>query len=280
MDEKLQFNEALNAFCTCENELEIVWSEMSSDSDSVSVKSLMSHEWLNQFDFEAIDRNGDYEIDFSEMERETLACETTFNAYDSDGDGVEDDDDAFPNDPTETIDTDGDGVGDNADLTPSISNDILWLVGAGVLILLIGAVVIIARGGGDQEDWTTEKQSFDEQMLGLSQPEPSFSSNEINVDTPSDGIVNSDTNPGLSVQNQIELASSIEPKMAQEMQSSTDYFMSGKTDYSSDLGDLFNNGSASAPSPDLMGVIQSDGREMIEYQGKVWYRSINGNWEN
>ena len=280
LDDKLQFNEALNAFCTCENELEIVWSEMSSDSDSVSVKALMNHEWLNLFDFETIDRNGDFVIDFSEMERETLACETTFNAYDSDGDGVEDDEDAFPDDPTETIDTDGDGVGDNADLTPSISNDILWLVGAGVFVLLIGAVVIIARGGGEQEDWSTQKQSFDEQMLGLSQPEPSFSSNEINVDTPSDGIVNSDTNPGLSVQNQIELASSIEPKMAQEMQSSTDYFMSGKTDYSSDLGDLFNNGSASAPSPDLMGVIQADGREMIEYQGKVWYRSINGNWEN
>ena len=80
---------------------------------------------------------------------------------------------------------------------------------------------------------------------GLSQPEPSFPQ-QINVDTPSDGIVNSDTNPGLSVQNQIDLASSIEPKMIQEMQSSTDYFMSGKTDYSSDLGDLFNNGSASA----------------------------------
>ena len=56
--------------------------------------------------------------------------------------------------------------------------------------------------------------------------------------------------------------------------------MSGKTDYASDLGDLFNNGSESVPSPDLMGIIQSDGREMIEYQGKVWYRSSNGNWEN
>ena len=280
LDEKLQFNEALNAFCTCENELEIVWSEMSSDSDSVSVKSLTSHEWLNQFDFEAIDRNGDYEIDFSEMERETLACETTFNAYDSDGDGVEDDKDAFPNDPTETVDTDGDGVGDNADLTPSISNDILWLVGAGVFILLIGAVVIITRGGGDQEDWTTEKQSFDEQMLGLNQAETTFSSNEVNADTPSEGGAKSDAYSGFADQKQNDLVSSIEPTMTQEMHSTTDYFMSGKSDYSSDLGDLFNNGSQSVPSSDLMGIIQSDGREMIEYQGKVWYRSSNGNWEN
>ena len=34
---------------------------------------------------------------------------------DTDGDGVLDIDDEFPNDPTESIDTDGDGIGDNAD---------------------------------------------------------------------------------------------------------------------------------------------------------------------
>ncbi len=34
---------------------------------------------------------------------------------DRDGDGVDNDNDAFPNDPTETSDLDGDGVGDNAD---------------------------------------------------------------------------------------------------------------------------------------------------------------------
>lgn len=40
------------------------------------------------------------------------------NAWDEDddGDGVNDDVDAFPRDPTETADTDGDGTGDNADL--------------------------------------------------------------------------------------------------------------------------------------------------------------------
>ena len=39
----------------------------------------------------------------------------------SDGDGVPDDEDAFPDDPTETVDTDGDGIGDNAD--PDDDND-------------------------------------------------------------------------------------------------------------------------------------------------------------
>jgi len=36
-------------------------------------------------------------------------------APDSDGDGVPDNEDAFPNDPAETTDTDGDGIGNNAD---------------------------------------------------------------------------------------------------------------------------------------------------------------------
>jgi subtilisin len=41
---------------------------------------------------------------------------------DSDGDGVDDIIDAFPNDPNETTDSDGDGVGDNADVFPLASS--------------------------------------------------------------------------------------------------------------------------------------------------------------
>lgn len=37
---------------------------------------------------------------------------------DTDGDGVPDDLDAFPNDPNESADSDGDGIGDNADFAP------------------------------------------------------------------------------------------------------------------------------------------------------------------
>ena len=44
-------------------------------------------------------------------------------AVDSDGDGVNDDEDAFPNDPTEWADTDGDGVGDNSDAFPEDSTE-------------------------------------------------------------------------------------------------------------------------------------------------------------
>lgn len=41
---------------------------------------------------------------------------------DSDSDGLCDDNDALPNDPTEQYDTDGDGVGDNADNCPNVAN--------------------------------------------------------------------------------------------------------------------------------------------------------------
>ena len=42
---------------------------------------------------------------------------------DTDGDGIGDNADAFPSDATETIDSDGDGVGDNADAFPSLANE-------------------------------------------------------------------------------------------------------------------------------------------------------------
>ena len=41
------------------------------------------------------------------------------NVVDSDNDGVSDDNDAFPNDPSETLDSDNDGVGNNADAFPN-----------------------------------------------------------------------------------------------------------------------------------------------------------------
>ena len=51
---------------------------------------------------------------------------------DSDGDGVPDEMDAFPNDPTETRDSDGDGVGDNSDAFPNDPNETTDSDGDGV----------------------------------------------------------------------------------------------------------------------------------------------------
>ena len=51
---------------------------------------------------------------------------------DSDGDGVTDALDAFPNDSTETLDSDGDGVGDNSDEFPNLADESVDSDGDGV----------------------------------------------------------------------------------------------------------------------------------------------------
>ena len=66
-------------------------------------------------------------------------------AFDKDGDGVPDDDDAFPEDPDESVDTDGDGVGDNADLAPSVANDLIYSSAALVFIILAGLLFAFMR---------------------------------------------------------------------------------------------------------------------------------------
>lgn len=52
-----------------------------------------------------------------------VASDAAVPPTDTDGDGVSDALDAFPNDPNETADADGDGVGDNADFSPEDPTD-------------------------------------------------------------------------------------------------------------------------------------------------------------
>ncbi|TPH18638.1 collagenase [Litorilituus lipolyticus] len=56
----------------------------------------------------------------------------TQEPVDSDGDGVIDSEDAFPNDPTETKDSDGDGTGDNSDAFPNDASETTDSDGDGV----------------------------------------------------------------------------------------------------------------------------------------------------
>ncbi len=100
-----------------------------------------------------------------------LLCDTTFDAFDGDGDGVPDAEDAFPNDPDETKDTDGDGVGDNADLAPSVSNDLIYSAGAILAIGLLAMLVLVSRssrGNDANSAWKSDKQyNLAEQMLNM-----------------------------------------------------------------------------------------------------------------
>ena len=71
---------------------------------------------------------------------------------DSDGDGVNDNVDAFPNDPTETVDSDGDGIGDNSDPSP---NGVPPFVIADLVIteFMASNDVTLADKDGEFEDW-------------------------------------------------------------------------------------------------------------------------------
>jgi uncharacterized delta-60 repeat protein len=67
-----------------------------------------------------------------EMDSQTITLVFDLADTDSDGDGVADTADAFPNDDSETTDSDGDGVGDNADAFPDDANETLDNDGDGV----------------------------------------------------------------------------------------------------------------------------------------------------
>ena len=66
---------------------------------------------------------------------------------DSDGDGVGDNSDAFPNDETEQKDSDGDGIGDNADVEEPDSGSIIPGFGAiaGIASILGAAILVASR---------------------------------------------------------------------------------------------------------------------------------------
>ena len=77
----------------------LVGDKIKENASNIDTSNLVSHPQLGTID---------------EFEDNLLA----FTAEDTDGDGVVDPKDAFPNDPDETTDTDGDLIGDNADAFP------------------------------------------------------------------------------------------------------------------------------------------------------------------
>ena len=79
--------------------------------------------------------------------RETMVVSNAIEIIerDSDGDGIVDSLDAFPNDATETVDSDGDGVGDNTDAYPNdgARSEEETLLDANTMYLVIGAMSVI-----------------------------------------------------------------------------------------------------------------------------------------
>ena len=174
-DGKIEFTELLQKTCDCDNELWIVFDQLSNENQPISIELLTSQIYENKYDFIEMDTNSDMKISETEVEIASLICETTFDAFDSDGDGVPDVDDEFPNDPDESKDSDGDGVGDNADIAPSVANDLVYSIGALVFVGLLALLVVFARGNRgnlNSNEWDNDK-NFDitETMLAMQEPD-------------------------------------------------------------------------------------------------------------
>ena len=148
----IEYFEIVANVCTCEMELETLADQL---PYLTSVEFFESLSLKNDFDMEVLDVDEDGFISMDELEEAMEKCETTFNPFDSDGDGVPDIDDQFPDDPDESKDADGDGIGDNADFAPSVANDVVYGAGGAMLIVLIGLLILFVRGAGGsrQQEW-------------------------------------------------------------------------------------------------------------------------------
>ena len=247
-DGMVEYREALQYACTCDVELESVFYEFADGGDDVSLLALESHPWVNDYDFDLINVNEDDEIDVDELDLLLLVCETTYDAYDGDGDGVPDEKDAFPDDPTETKDSDGDGVGDNADIVASVSNDIIYASAGAMLLVLAGLLLGFlrnTRNQREQEDVWSDEDRINQVMFGEA------SANQYEKEPLDFESVVSSGAPETTTGVMIEPESSTPPASPSM---------------------LFDD---DAPHPDLMGMML-DGIETVEYptgSGVIWVRS-------
>jgi len=211
--------------------------------EEVSLKALGGHPWSNEYDFASININDDAFIDEQEIELLIVLCETTFDAFDGDGDGVPDVDDAFPEDPTESKDTDGDGVGDNADIVASVSNDIIYASAGAMLLILAGLLLGFLRtnrSSNEQEAMWDGEDRMTEVMFGQSSGAADYQKEEVALPEMPDSTP------------------------TQDVQAST-------------VDDVFSIGQPikQQPPSELMGMVL-DGIETIEFptgSGEVWVRS-------
>ena len=252
-DGELEYREIVQESCTCSNELWLTFDQLE-NSNAVSLELFSNQTFLNIYDFTKMDTSKNGQLSVDEIEIVAMVCKTTFDAFDGDNDGVPDDKDAFPNNPDESKDTDGDGVGDNADIAPSVSNDLIYSGGGILFVMLIGVLVFFMRGGGGRnstDDWTPSNDPSDFDEIMMEKDEKALPSIDL-MSLPSSTL---------------EQVSPFEEYKNPAVESPSSF---------DNINDIFDAPNQKPPSSELMGMIDSNGQEVIEYpagSGSNWIRS-------
>ena len=250
-DDEIEFREILQKTCSCGDELTLTFEELE-EFDMVPINDMIEQTYQNDYDFMKMDSNKDKRITSDEIEIWLVECKSTFDAFDGDRDGVPDDEDAFPNDPDESVDTDGDGVGDNADIAPSVANDVIYSAGAVMFLMLVGVLVFFLRSGNNTSgenhwDMPEKTQEFDERMMDIEhKPVPNIATEPSILHTPSTNIFEGYSETAIQPSTVFENAS-----------------------------ELFGTSTPQAPPTSLMGMLDANGQEVIEYpvgSGNQWTR--------
>ena len=164
-DGTLEMGEVENMVCTCGRELDLARFQLVDDKYLVSEEKFSSYPWFNQFDFEVFDADRDGNLDSTEYRDMRNECETTWDTFDRDGDGVDNSEDVFPDDPSEHLDSDGDGIGDNSDSMKGVNNELAYAAagGLGILLLIIIPIILVMMRSGNPEFTPSEGYDVSEQ---------------------------------------------------------------------------------------------------------------------
>ncbi len=299
-DDRLEMGEVENMVCSCGKELDLARFQLVDDEYLVSKEKFSSYPWFNQFDFEAFDRDEDGLLDSMEYRDMRTACKTTWDTFDRDGDGVDNVNDAFPDDASEQFDSDGDGIGDNSDPFKGVNNDLAYAAAGGLgllLLVMIPILVVMMRGGKPEftpeegdfvSDLTTSNLAFAEgeskelAAIGSKAPESgvtveSVSTSDSNSDLLPDALTVSDL--GFPAESVITTSSTV---------AVTNVGEAAMPDIDIDdlVGDMVedkeDDGIVNTPDSALMGSLSGDGSEVLEWpsgSGNKWTRNqIGQDW--
>jgi len=276
-DKSLQMGDIENMVCSCNDELELARFQLMDDDFRVSEENFAKYPWFNEFSFDKFDSNSDGFLDSTEYRNMQNSCETTWDSYDRDGDGVDNDEDAFPDDSSEQKDSDGDGIGDNSDAFASVNNDLAYAAAGGfalLLLILVPIILLMLRGGKPEFNPSVNAEISNITTANLAMAEvgeKELAPIDNSPDTPdiSESVTVGDL--GFTAESVMTTSSTVEVGSVGVAPMSN-----------ADLDDLvgeMNGETIQTPDSGLMGSLDDNGSEVLEWpsgSGKNWTRDEMG----